>query len=463
MEAIIIYAKNGFSKLPLMKKAAIKNELYVAAAGIESRIREEGFKAYFAGGFPRDLLLGRAIKDVDIATSALPDDIERIFPRTFETGKSFGVVNVLHGGFKFEIATFREERGYSDGRRPDHVSYTGDPSLDSARRDFTVNSMFYSPESEEIIDFQGGLDDIARGVVRAVGDPFERFSEDHLRILRAVRFAAEYGFDLDPSTENAIRRCAHLLKRISSERIRDELEKMLKGFDPASAFANIERLGILDAILPELCGMRGTPQDPEYHPEGDVMAHTLLMLSHMVAPSSALAWSLLLHDCGKPASFTRGDDGRCHFYGHEEAGARMAGSILARMKLPSKVSDNAASAVRNHMRAASAPQMRQSKISRMICDENFPDELELHRIDCISSHRKMDSYVHMLDSYSRFESRPRMPARLVTGDDLIGLGLEPGPQFSKILPELHNIQIENPQIGKDELIGIAKEIAEKGK
>ncbi len=441
-----------------MKKMAKKNLVYLAGLKILSRLEENGHKAYFAGGFVRDLIVGREIKDIDIATSATPDEIEKIFSRTYETGKSFGVLNVLDGEFKFEVATFREERGYSDGRHPDTVVYSDDPSIDSARRDFTINSMFYSPVSEEIIDFQFGLRDLHCGLIRSVGNPFDRFAEDHLRIMRAIRFSAEYGFAIEAETKSAMLVNLPNLKKISHERIRDELGKMLRGFDPASAFKTLDDFGVLEELIPELDEMKNTPQDPEYHPEGDVMTHTLIMLSHLVSPSIELAWSTLLHDCGKPRSFSIGGDGKRHFYGHEETGARIANAVMSGFRMPTKIISSVESAVRNHMRIASVAKMRGAKISRLLSSEKFSDELELHRIDCASSHRKMDSYLYLLDRYSEFEAKPKIPKPIINGKDLIGMGFIPGPLFSRILSELHNRQMENEKLGKIELLDMIPEL-----
>jgi len=403
-----------------MKKTIKKEILYLAGAQIVKEMECRGWIAYFAGGFVRDLILGRTIKDIDIATNASPDEVEKIFPNTFETGKAFGVVNVMWNDLRFEVASFRQEREYSDGRHPNSVTYTDDPVIDSKRRDFTINSMFYSPTTEEIMDFQGGLNDLRLGIIRTVGDPLKRFEEDHLRIMRAVRFAAEFSFDIEYNTEQAMKLDVGLLKKISTERIRDEIDKMLRGFDPSRAISKLCEIGAIQIIIPEIKDMNGTPQDPDYHPEGDVMEHTLLMLSHLVAPSSELAWSVLLHDCGKPTSFSIGkDDGRMHFYGHEDLGASIALEIMNRFKMSSKACDSVVASVKNHMRISSATKMRKAKVLRMLCSESFPDELELHRVDCISSHRKMDSYLYLLDRFSEFELRPQISDPMVTGTDLI--------------------------------------------
>lgn len=434
------------------------DEMFDSAAEIVKRLRQNGFLAYFAGGFTRDLILRRKIKDIDIATNAKPEHVEKIFEKTFETGKSFGVVNVLHRGFKFEIATFREEREYTDGRHPSIVLYTNDPVLDAARRDFTINSMYFSPEEGTILDFYNGLDDLSKGLIRAVGNPMERFSEDHLRVLRAIRFSAEYNFEIEEKTLEALKKCAPLLKKISSERIRDELEKMLLGANPAIAFRKLEENAILDIILPELSPMRNTEQDNDFHPEGDVMEHTILMLSHLVSPESELAWSVLLHDCGKPEAFFKGSDGRCRFYGHEESGAKKAAGILSSLKMPSKLISSVSEAVNQHMRISSVSKMREAKLRRLFSNNNFPLHLELHRIDCLSSHKIMDSYIFLLDKYFEYEAKPDLPKPLVTGKDLIDAGLTPSPDFQRILYELHNIQLENKEINKDDLLKHLKEL-----
>jgi len=440
-----------------MKKGIERNLLYKVAAGIVAELTKNGFKAYFAGGFTRDWLLGRPIKDIDIATDARPDEVKEIFPTVFETGKAFGVLNLKRDDFIFEIATFREEKGYSDGRHPDFVAYTKDAKIDSMRRDFTINSMFFSPDSREIIDYQKGLEDLSKGVIRTVGDPDKRFSEDYLRILRAIRFSSEYGFEIEKNTEAAMIKNSENLRKISAERIRDELLKMLLGFNPSDAFRKMEKTKVLNVIISQLSEMRNTEQDEIFHPEGDVMEHTLLMLSHMVSPSVELALSVLFHDCGKPMTYLKGDDGRTHFYGHEDEGAKLAEKIMKDLRIPLNTIKTVSKIVAGHMRISAVSDMRKAKLSRFLCDKDFFYHLELNRIDCISSHKKMQSFVFLLDKFAEFCVQPEMPRPLINGDDLIQLGLKPGPDFKKILRELYDKQLEDPDLTKEELLNKVKE------
>jgi poly(A) polymerase len=440
----------------MFEKRITKDLLFSTGVEIVETIETAGFHAYFAGGFIRDALLGRKIKDIDIATDAVPDAVEKIFPKTFATGKNFGVINVIHGAFKFEVATFREEGSYGDGRHPDMVKYSLDPRTDAGRRDFTINAMFYSPIKREILDFFGGVGDISLGIIKTVGNPEKRFLEDHLRILRAVRFAAEYDFAMDTNIKEAIRANTSFLKKISAERIRDELEKILLGKNPTKGFLMMDELGISDVILPEFKVMKNVSQNPEFHPEGDVMEHTLAMLSHLVAPSRELAWSVLLHDCGKPSTFSVGEDGKEHFYKHEKEGAKLAEDILKRLKLPSETIKRVSNAIDNHMKMAAAEKMRTAKIARLLYSQDFSLQLELNRIDCISSHRKMHPFVFLLDKYAELISTPVAPPPIVTGKDLINCGLKPGPEFSKILSELYNRQLEDLKLDKEALLNLIK-------
>ncbi|MCK5845717.1 MAG: CCA tRNA nucleotidyltransferase, partial [Victivallales bacterium] len=405
-------------------------------------LADNGFTAYFAGGAVRDMLLGVASKDVDIATSATPEDISAIFPKHYEVGAAFGIINVLHGDECFEVATFREECGYSDGRRPDEVSYTTDPKLDALRRDFTINSLFYDPLKDKILDFTGGRRDLAKGLLRCVGDPEERFSEDYLRILRVARFAVRFRFKIDAALGTAALRNVAGIARLSAERIRDELNKILTGSDPESAVRMLSRLGVLSVALPELEETRGVLQPKRYHPEGDVFEHTCLMLSHMSWPSVELVWSLLLHDIGKPDTFFRDENGVERFYQHDSVGAEKAENIMKRLKFPKKTISDVVSAVGGHMRFGSVDKMREAKVRRLIADPTFRLQLELHRIDCAASHGKMGNYLLLIDKIREIRDEPKLPPPLLTGKDLIAMGFKPGPRIGELLRELMDMQLE---------------------
>jgi poly(A) polymerase len=414
---------------------------FLAAQKVAAALRAAGHKAYFVGGAVRDLLLGRTPDDVDVTTSARPEAIEALFDKAIPIGAAFGIITVVVDGIPVEVATFRAERGYSDGRRPDHVVYTDDEVLDVTRRDFTVNGLLLDPAERTVVDCVGGLDDLRAGVLRTIGDPVTRFGEDHLRILRLVRFASKLGFTVDPVSEQAAADAAEKLRLIAAERIRAELEKILLGPYPAEGFEILARLGILKVILPEVDAMRGVEQPKQFHPEGDVFVHTMLLLRHAAWRTPALMWSALLHDVGKPGTQTF-KDGVPHFYGHEALGADMAAGILARLRLPSAMIDCITAAIRHHMRFASVHAMKKAKWMRIIADPNFPVELELHRLDCIACHGLLDNYVLMLDRMREYARLPAPTKPFLTGDDIIALGLKPGAVFRRILGEAEDLRLE---------------------
>lgn len=414
---------------------------YQSATEVVAALQSAGFQAYFVGGSVRDKLLGCTAKDIDIATSALPDQAAGIFPDCKMVGACFGVTLVKHNGISFEVATFRRERNYLDGRRPEEVSYTDDPEIDACRRDFTVNAMFYDPVKVQVLDFFEGRKDLDRGLIRTVGNPDERFSEDYLRMLRAVRFASRLNFEIEPETAAAIRRHAAKTANLAPERVKEELDRMLMGPFPSRAVKLLFDLNILEAILPEVAAMHGVDQPEEFHPEGDVLTHTLLMLDHMKLPSPALAWSILLHDVAKPPTRFVDEDGRIRFFGHEELGAEMAAKIMSRLRHSGDLTDAVSHAVRNHMRFAHVDKMRTAKWRRLIGEDNFATELELHRIDCIGSHGKIDNYLLLLDRLAEVGSEPKLPKPFINGRDLIDTGLKPGPNFSKILNEITDLQL----------------------
>ena len=425
---------------PALKQTA----RWQAALEIIQTLRQCGFSAYIVGGAVRDVLLGNMPKDLDIASSATPEKILEIFPEALPLGASFGVVVIRKQGYSFETATFREERAYEDGRHPEEVVYTDSPEPDACRRDFTINAMFLDPVEESVLDYTGGLSDLKKGILRTVGDPDRRFHEDYLRILRAVRFASRFRYTLDPAAEEVIRSMPGALKHISSERIRDELEKMLLDPHPADAFRMLADLGLLKTVLPEVDVLRGLEQPVRYHPEGDVFQHTMLMLSHMVWPSRELAWSILLHDVGKKATQSFDAEGIPHFYGHEAVGADMAEKILMRLRLSRQTIKTVSDAVRNHMKFASLDKMKPAKWKRMMAGEHFLMELELHRIDTLCSNRLFHIYLLSLERIRELQRQQQkgLPKPLLTGRDLLSCGIPSGPQIGSLLREAMDMQLE---------------------
>ena len=418
-----------------------RTPLFAAASKAAAVLRAAGHKAYFVGGAVRDLLLGRTPDDVDVTTSARPEQIQALFEKAIPIGAAFGIITVVVDGIPIEVATFRAERGYSDGRRPDHVVYTDDEVLDVTRRDFTVNGLLFDPAERTVVDCVGGLDDLRAGILRTIGDPVVRFGEDHLRILRLVRFAAKLGFEVDPASKQAAAVSAEKLRLIAAERIRAELEKILTGPHPAEGFEMLAELGILKVVLPEADAMRGVEQSKQFHPEGDVFVHTMLLLSHAAWRTPDLMWAALLHDVGKPRTQTF-KDGVPHFYGHEVLGADMAAEILTRLRFSSASIDTITAAIRHHMRFASVHVMKKAKWMRIIADPNFPLELELHRLDCIACHGLLDNYVLMLDRMREYAKLPAPRKPFLNGNDIIALGVKPGAVFSRILSEAEDLRLE---------------------
>lgn len=440
-----------------MCEATLRSPLFEGAVAIASRLREAGYNALFVGGAPRDMLLGVMPKDIDIATSARPEQVSSLFPRSHPVGAAFGVVTVVEGDVPYEVASFREEREYLDGRHPESVRYTDDPELDVLRRDFTVNGLFFDPEDGMIVDHVGGIEDLKAGLLRCIGDAGQRFSEDYLRMLRAVRFCVRLRMEMDADTAAAIKTLAPKLKSLSAERVRDELSKMLTGPEPSRAFRMMRELGVLKEVLPEIDALHGVEQPERHHPEGDVFEHTMLMLDMTPRPWLELAWSVLLHDIGKPPTFSRGDDGVEHFYGHDEVGADMAEELLERLKMPNAVIESVVLAVRNHMKFAHVHLMRQAKWRRLMASPNFPLELELHRIDCMASHAKMSNYILLLDRVLELSSETALPPPLLMGRDLIELGMKPGPEMGAILKELADLQLEGSLKTREDAIKLLHE------
>jgi tRNA nucleotidyltransferase/poly(A) polymerase len=421
----------------------LSDSLSLAATKLVRRLRESGFIAYFAGGCVRDALLRKPPKDIDIATQAEPVDVQRLFSRTVEVGVKFGVVRVLDAGFEFEVATFRSDGIYLDGRRPESVTFSS-PEEDAKRRDFTINGMFYDPLADQVVDFVGGKSDLENRLVRAIGNPDERFAEDHLRLLRAVRFAAALGFEIEPATWRAVVENAQQIKTVSQERIRDELIKIMADPQRVRGLDLLDQSGLLQHILPEVSRMHGCEQPPQFHPEGDVYVHTRLMLS-LLAPDTSplLALSVLLHDIGKPPTYSFDEaDQRIRFNGHDQVGAGMAIEIMTRLRFSNEEIDTVVEAIRNHMVFKDTPNMRPAKLRRFMGRGNFPLELELHRVDCLGSHGDLETYDLLVNKQKDFENEPIIPDPLLSGRDLIALGLKPGPRFGEILEAVQTAQLD---------------------
>jgi len=424
---------------------------YNSAVKVVKALRNGGFEAFFAGGWVRDRVMGApSPSDIDIATSAAPSDIRRLFGRTVGVGEQFGVMIVLEGGTPFEVATFRADVGVGDGRHPENVVYT-DAENDALRRDFTINGMFYDPIADKVIDYVGGRAGIEARIIKAIGDPKQRFREDYLRMLRAVRFAARFGFDIEEQTFKAIRENAHRIKAISAERVYAEMCKALAGPNPHKAVELLHDTGLLKHFLPEVENLRGVEQPAQFHPEGDVFVHTLKALSLLPEnPSPALAWATLLHDIGKPATKTFSD--RIRFNNHNVVGAKMTIDVLKRLRAPNALIDAAAAMVENHMNFMNVGKMRLSTLKKFLSRETIRDELELHRADCLSSHGDLENYHFVKEKLSGFKAEQIKPKPFVTGKDLIDLGLKPGPAFGRILSDVYDLQLEEKVASREEAL-----------
>ena len=409
------------------------------AVFVVRRLRQEGFDAYFAGGCVRDVLLGKPPQDYDITTSAHPEDIQRLFAETVPVGAQFGVVLVLIDGQPFEVASFRHDGPYLDGRRPSQVRY-GSLEEDVRRRDFTINGMVYDPMADRLIDLVEGSQDLERRRIRAIGEAERRFEEDRLRMLRAVRFAASLGFEVESSTFSAIQRLAPTITDIAWERIGDEITRILTEGGARRGFELLDDSGLLKVLLPEIEALKGTWQSPDYHPEGDVFKHTMLLLSHLSAPSETLAYGCLLHDVAKPLCF-RQVGGRVTFYGHSERGAVMAEDILKRLKRGRATWERVSFLVRNHLRHVQAPDMRLSTLKRFLREDGIEELLELTRIDALSSSGDLRHYQFCKERLDKLGEEEIRPAPLVRGGDLIAMGFEPGPIFSEILSRVEDQQL----------------------
>jgi len=435
------------------------------ATNIVRVLRERGFQAYCAGGCVRDTLLGLTPADYDVATDATPPQVMRIFPETYAVGAQFGVVLVPalensrlplepseHPNY-VEVATFRNDGAYSDGRHPDQVRYSTDPREDVQRRDFTINGLLMDPlDDDRVLDFVGGRDDLKARIVRAIGDAERRFQEDKLRMLRAVRFAARFQYVIEPQTFAAIQRLAPMVHQVSRERVRDELTKMLTEGHARTAFELLDATGLLKQVLPEIDRMHGVEQPPHFHPEGDVWIHTLMLLEQLKPKTSRpLAWGALLHDVGKPPTFRIAPD-RIRFDGHVEVGVKMAEEICQRLHFSNEEIKQITALVANHMRFGDADKMKESTLKRFMRLPKFEEHMELHRIDCLSSHRKLGNYDLVRDRLEHTPTEEIRPQPLVNGRDLIELGYKPGAEFRAILSAVEDAQLEGSLNNKEEAL-----------
>ncbi|MGB7749551.1 MAG: CCA tRNA nucleotidyltransferase [Verrucomicrobiia bacterium] len=442
--------------------------LRATAVEIVHRLQTTGFSAFWVGGCVRDFLLGREPLDYDIATSARPEQIEKLFKRTMAVGRKFGVMVVIENGRQFQVATFRAEADYRDGRHPEQVTFA-DAKADAQRRDFTVNGLFYDPIAEKLHDWVGGEKDLRAKIIRTIGVPEERFAEDHLRLLRAVRFAAQLGFEIESQTFAAIKRLAPKIELISAERIRDELIKLFsppilgapasrrRVFPPPDASETLAlpgaarglvlllKSGLLPGVLPELVTTTACEQSPDFHPEGTVFEHIRLMLEKL--PSGAhpsLPWAVILHDIAKPATAELDPaTGKIHFYGHEKIGAALAERILTRLRFPKKQVGEIVACVRQHMQFKDVKQMRKATLRRLLMRKTFPLELELHRLDCLGSYGDLEHYEFLVAQAAELEKKPAIRPPLLTGRDLIALGLKPGPALGALLDEIREKQLQD--------------------
>ncbi len=437
-----------------------------AAISIVRALRQKGHQAYLVGGCVRDLLLGREPADYDVATDATPNEVMRIFPNTYAVGAQFGVVLVPVDGFTaadlertakahseapaetaktkaVEVATFRCDGLYSDGRHPDDVRYSKDPREDVRRRDFTINGLLLDPlEGDKVLDFVGGQQDLQAHVIRTIGEPEKRFSEDKLRMMRAVRFAARFEYRIDPETFAAIQRLAPQIRQVSRERIREELTKMLTEGRARRAFELLDESGLLHEVLPEVSKMKGVDQPPQFHPEGDVWIHTLLILEMLPAGCSrTLAWGALLHDVGKPPTFRVAPD-RIRFDGHVEVGVRMAEAICRRLRMSNEDTEQIAALVANHLRFADVLKMKESTLKRFLRLSKFEEHMQVHRMDCLSSHGDLTLYDFVRKKLDETPAGEIRPKPLITGKDLIAAGYQPGPKFREILSAVEDLQLE---------------------
>jgi poly(A) polymerase len=426
------------------------------ARAIAARLRERGHTAYFAGGCVRDIVRRVTPKDFDIATSATPEAVQQIFTRTYAVGAHFGVIVVVENGFQFEVATFRSDDAYIDGRHPTAVHFSS-PEEDAKRRDFTINGMFYDPANEKVIDFVGGRADLEQKLIRAIGEPAQRFQEDRLRMLRAIRFATVLDYKIDNRTWDAVVANAASINQISAERIREELMRIFLSPNRVRGWDLLDETGLLRAILPEIEKMKGCLQPEQFHPEGDVFEHTRLMLKLLPENVSVpLVLAVLFHDVAKPVTATVDETGRIRFNEHDRIGAEMTAAIMERLRFSRAEIDATVEMVRQHMVFKDVPRMRVAKLKRFMARPTFEEELELHRVDCESSHRMLENYDFLVRKREEFANEPIIPPPLVRGQDLIRLGFKPGPKFGEILEAIETRQLEGTLKTREEALDWVK-------
>ncbi|MBN1575439.1 MAG: CCA tRNA nucleotidyltransferase [Chitinispirillaceae bacterium] len=437
-------------------KPPTKTRKYKAAFSIISRLAKAGYEALFAGGVVRDMVMEESDDgDIDIATNARPETVSRLFSHTIPVGAQFGVIIVIADGLPFEVATFRSDTGIHDGRHPADIVYT-DARNDALRRDFTINGLFFNPQTGEVIDYVGGKADIGLKVVRAIGDPSLRFREDYLRMLRAIRFAARFDFTIETATWSAIRLLADNITTISVERIFTELDKMLCLTHPDRAFDLLDHSGLLAIVLPEITGLKGVQQPPQFHPEGDVFEHTKKALSLLgVHPSSTLAWSVLLHDIGKPQTMTVAD--RIRFNNHDKVGMQKAHTLLKRFHASNALIEGVTACIANHMNFMQVRRMRLGTLKKFLSRPTIETEMELHRIDCLASHGDCGNVDFLKEELRRFQSKTLQPVPFLRGRDLVELGFTPGPLFGEILSQLYDMQLEEEISTREEAIRVVQE------
>ncbi len=413
---------------------------FQTACDIAQKLHEAGYLAYFAGGCVRDYLMNKEPQDFDIATTAKPEEVEALFPKTVPVGKQFGVILVLQENIPYEVATFRREGGYQDGRHPSFVSFTI-PEEDAKRRDFTVNGLFYDPRSKKVLDFVEGEKDIKQKVIRAIGKPQERFEEDKLRLLRAVRFASTLGFEIDKETWQAICENASKIKQVSPERIREELIKIFTRPGAQRGFNLLSASGLMKEVLPEIEAMKGVEQPKDYHPEGDVFVHTGLLLEKLNHPTAVLALAALFHDVGKPPTF-KIREGKPTFYEHAYIGAQMTRDIMKRLRFSNDEIEAVSECVANHMKFADVQKMRSGKLKQFLSRPTLPTELELHRIDCLSCHGMLDNYKFVQQKLQEYTQEELKPRPMLNGHDVMAAGVAAGPAVKAILEEAYILQLE---------------------
>ncbi len=415
------------------------------ANSICDTLRGNGNQALLVGGCVRDLLLGLEPADYDVTTNATPEQVVKLFPESIAVGAQFGVILIPRDGLKVEVATFRSDVGYSDGRHPDRVVYSKTPQEDVQRRDFTINGLLMRHDTGEVLDFVDGQADLEAKIIRAIGEPDRRFAEDKLRMMRAVRFAARFGFEIEAATFRAIRRHVGEIHQVSPERLREELTKLLTEGAARRAFELLDETWLLQQVLPEVGAMKGVQQPPQYHPEGDVWIHTLMMLEGLPAGTApTLAWGVLLHDVGKPPTFQSAAEtgDRIRFNNHVEVGVRMAEAICRRLRFSNEDTDQILALVDNHMKFGAVEEMRTSTLKKFVRLPRFEEHLALHRLDCLSSHRHLASYEFVRRFLEVTPPEQVRPERLLTGDDLQAMGFRPGPLFAQILRALEDMQLE---------------------